>query len=98
MNFKKSDKQYTHIFFSNKGSRGVYILSTGKIKEFEMSDKNFKNPAKLLGITGMNCQLYVTIDGSDMTVKDMYYLDGDRFFTEEEITKYCTGMKWKYEA
>lgn len=97
MELQKSDKPYTHIFFSDKGSRGVYNLGTDKIKHFEMNDPNFKNPAKLLGISGINAQLFVTINGFDMTVKDMYYIDGNRFFTKEEITKYCTGMKWKYE-
>jgi hypothetical protein len=62
-----------------------------------MNDPNFKNPAKLLAISGINAQLFVEIDGSSMVVKDMYYTDGSRFFTKEEIAKYCTGFKWKYE-
>jgi hypothetical protein len=93
----KSPTKYSHVFFHNFGERGVYNAATGKIKSFEMNDPNFKNPAKLLAISGINTQLFVQINGTEMTVTDMYYTDGSRFFTKEEITKYCTGFKWKME-
>lgn len=92
------DKPYTHVFFHDNGTRGVYTKSSDKTKYFEMDDPNFKNPAKLLAISGINAQLFVEIDGSSMIVKDMYYTDGSRFFNKEEIAKYCTGFKWKYET
>lgn len=91
-----SDKDYTHVFFHKNKKRGVYSRKTGTTKYFEMSDPNFKNPAKLLAILGINVRLFVIISGSDMTVTDMYYVDGNRFFRKEEITKYCTGFGWKY--
>jgi hypothetical protein len=94
---KKSDTKYSHVFFHDFGERGVYNVSTDHIRYFPMNDPNFKNPAKLLAISGINAQLFVEIDGSSMVVKDMYYTDGSRFFTKEEIAKYCTGFKWKYE-
>lgn len=92
----KSPTHYTHVFFHHFGKRGVYNVATGKIKSFEANDPNFKNPAKLLAISGINAQLFVQIDGTAMTVSDMYYTDGSRFFDQKEITKYCTGFKWKY--
>ena len=98
MNFiKASPTKYSHVFFHHFGKRGMYNLASGNTKYFEMSDPNFKNPAKLLAISGINTQLFVQINGTSMKVKDMYYTDGSRFFTKEEIAKYCTGFKWKYE-
>lgn len=97
-NIIKSDKRYTHVFFHSGGKRGVYNAATEKIKYFDQNDSNFKNPAKLLAISGFNAALYVTVTGSDMTVTDMYYFDGGRFFTEQEITKYCVGFGWKYDS
>lgn len=92
------DKPYTHVFFHDSGTRGVYTKSSGKTKYFEMDDPNFKNPAKLLAIMGMNTRVFVSITGAEMTVLDWYYIKGKRFFTVEEITKYCIGLGWKYET
>ena len=98
VDIKNSDTKYTHVFFHEFGERGVYNVSTENTKYFLMNDPNFKNPAKLLAISGINAQLFVEINESSMTIKDMYYTDGSRFFTKEEIAKYCTGFKWKYET
>lgn len=94
---KTSSTEYTHVFFHHFGLRGVYSVKSGTTKYFEMNDPNFKNPAKLLAISGMNAQLFVMIKEDSFIVTDMYYTDGSRFFTKEEITKYCTGFKWSYK-
>jgi hypothetical protein len=98
MNFASSDKPYTHIFFSDKSVRGVHTRSTNKTKYFAVTDSNFKNPSKLLAIIGMDSQVFCSVVGSDMIVHDWYYTSGARFFTKEEIVKYCSGLKWKYEV
>lgn len=97
MNFASSDKPYTHIFFSDKSGRGVHTRSTNKTKYFEMNDSNFKNPSKLIGISGVDLQVFTKVTGSNFVVTDIYYITGNRFFTPAEITKYCIGMNWNME-